>query len=131
MLKKLAPSAVGCLSDINSSRQFKPHQLLPFSSYLLFSVVIYLKELTPISGFRGRVNWSKINMLVLILLPMKPLKSMKHGHVTYVWLTSQTAVRKIIFLLKVAHETMVPFFWLLVIILAGYAIQTWCNHFEP
>lgn len=52
MLKKFAPSAVGCLSDINAFPQFKPHQLLPFSSYLLFSVVIYLKELTPISGFR-------------------------------------------------------------------------------
>ena len=62
---------------------------------------------------------------------MKPLKSIKHGHVTYVWLTSQTAVRKSIFLLKVAHETVAPFFWLLVIILAGYDIQTWCNHFEP
>lgn len=35
---------------------------------------------------------------------MKPLKPMKHDHVTYVWLTSQTAVREIIFLLKVAHE---------------------------
>ena len=44
---------------------------------------------------------------------MKPLKPMKHGHVTYVWLTSQTAVREIIFLLKVAHEKVAPFlvFW--------------------
>ena len=54
MLKKLVPISVGCQADINSSPQFKPHQLLPFSSYLLFSIVMYLKELTPISGFRGK-----------------------------------------------------------------------------